>query len=76
VYIDVGRGVDPIEVLDRRRVKREESLWTAGMDLEDGTLLARFLTDGDTSRVLGANDAARLGFATGTIGSARTGYVR
>jgi hypothetical protein len=74
VYTRVGRGVDLIEVLDRRKVKVEENLWTAGMDLEDGTLLARYLIDGDPSRVLRADDAARLGFATGKIGLTRTSY--
>ena len=71
----MARGVDLIEVLDRRRVKREENLWTAGTDLEDGTLLARYLIDGDVGRVLHADDAARLGFATGKVGAARVGYV-
>jgi hypothetical protein len=75
VYSDVARGVDLIEVLDRRRVKLEENIWMAGMELEDGTPLARFLIDGDPRRILRADDAARLGFATGKVGSARTGYV-
>ena len=75
VYSDVGRGVDLIEVLDRRRVKRQENLWTAGTDLEDGTLLARYLIDGDVRRVLQADNDAALGFATGKVGAARVGYV-
>lgn len=74
-YTDVGRGVDLIEVLDRSGVKREENLWTAGTDLEDGTLLARYLIDGDVRRVLKADDDAALGFATGKVGAARVGYV-
>lgn len=60
VYTDAARGVDLIEVLDRRRVKREENLWSAGSDLDDGTLLARYLIDGNARGVLRADDAARL----------------
>jgi hypothetical protein len=71
----VERGTDMIEVLDPRKVKRTENLWTSGSDLEHGTLLARYLIDGDPRRVIRANDAARLGFASGKIGSARTGYL-
>lgn len=53
----------------------EENLWTAGAALEDGTLLARYLINGQPRRVARANDAARLGFASGRIGSAQAGYL-
>jgi hypothetical protein len=75
VYTGVARGIDLIEVLDRSKVKVEENLWTNGMDLEHGTLLARYLIDGPARSVVRADDAAHLGFATGKIGSARTGYL-
>jgi hypothetical protein len=75
VYTGVARGVDLIEVLDRSKVKVEENLWTNRMELEHGTLLARYLIDGPARLVLRADDAAHLGFATGKIGSARTGYL-
>ena len=75
VYTDATQGVDLIEVLDPDRVKVAKNLWTPGMELEDGTPLASYLIEGDVRRVLRADDTARLGFATGKVGSARTGYV-
>jgi hypothetical protein len=75
VYAGVTRGVDLIEVLDRGKVTVEENLWTAGMDLKHGTLLARYLIAGDPRRVVRANDAAHLGFATGKVGAAHTNYL-
>jgi hypothetical protein len=75
VYTDAAQGVDLIEVLDPGRVKAEMNLWTPGTELEDGTRLARYIVEGDVRRVLAADDATRLAFATGKVGSARTSYV-
>jgi hypothetical protein len=75
VYTDATQGVDLIEVLDPDRVKVAKNLWTPGMELEDGRPLASYLIEGDVRRILRADDTARLGFATGKVGSARTGYV-
>lgn len=75
VYPEVTRGVDLIEVLDPRRLKRAENLWRAGQELKDGTLLARLMVSGNPQRVVRARDDARLGFATGAIDGARTSYT-
>ena len=75
VYTDAAQGVDLIKVLDPARVKAQKNLWTPGTELDDGTPLARYIIEGDVPRVLGADDATRLAFATGKVGSARTGYV-
>ncbi len=75
VYTDAPRGVDLITVLDRSRVKREENLWTSGSELEDGTLLARYLIEGNPRDVLRVDDTLRLAFASGKVGSARIGYI-
>jgi hypothetical protein len=76
VYPGVARGIDLVEVLDRAKVRREENLWSSGMDLKDGTLIARYLIEADDARsVLRADDSPSLSFATGKIDSARTSYL-
>lgn len=62
-------------MLDRGRVRVEENLWSNGEDLQDGTLVARYLVVGDPQRVVRASETARCGFATGKIGAARTSYL-
>ena len=68
VYPGVDRGVDLIEVLDRTKVRGAENLWNAGMPLESGTKLARFMVRGDATRVIRARRDAVIGFASGEIG--------
>jgi hypothetical protein len=75
VYPGVARGVDLIEVLDPSRLTLAENLWLAGQELKDGTPIARLMVRGNPRRVVRARDEARLGFATGAIGGARTSYT-
>jgi hypothetical protein len=75
VYPGVDRGIDLIEVVDASKVQVATNLWEAGQDLDDGTLLARFIIRGGGRLVVRASETAHLGFATGKVGSSRTGYI-
>lgn len=68
-------GIDLIEIKRPNRVISATNLWTAGQPLEHGTPLGRFLVRGEPAEVIGARDDAKIGFATGEVGSPRTSYT-
>jgi hypothetical protein len=75
VYTAVERGLDLIEVVDRKAVKIERNLWTAGEPLEDGTDVALFMVGGGARGVLRSRRDAEIRFASGEVGAPRTGYA-
>lgn len=74
-YTGADRGIDLIQVVDPSRVVASWNIWEVGQPLEDGTTLTRFLLRGRPKDVIRARNDAPIGFATGTVGGARTSYT-
>lgn len=75
VYSAESTGLDLISIAAPRRVRKAVNQWNVGDPLEDGTRIATVLVTGEASEVVGARNDAKLGFATGELGSMRTSYT-
>jgi hypothetical protein len=72
----VARGVDMIEVLDRDLLTTTVNRWRPGTPLEHGTIVAHYQFDGRVGPgALRTRDDVRIGYATGPVHGARTGYI-
>jgi hypothetical protein len=75
VYTDVSQGLDLLEIVDPARVIGSTNEWLPGQPLEDGSKIATFMVRGEAQGVIKARHDARLGFATGDVGSDRASFT-
>jgi hypothetical protein len=73
-YPAAKRGLDLIEVRDRRAVVSAENGWTSGEQIEHGTVMARYRIRGDPKRVLRVDPHAEIKLSTGPVEGPRTTY--
>jgi hypothetical protein len=74
-YLTTERGVDLIEVRDRKRLLSEENVWTSGQPIEHGTVMARYCIRGDARDVLHVDrNAAEAKLSTGPLDAPNTTY--
>ena len=75
VYTDVDQGLDLIEIVDPGRVVGATNSWRPGRPLEHGTTIATFLVRGEAKGAVRARRDARIGYATGEVGTERTSFT-
>jgi hypothetical protein len=73
-YPEAERGLDLIEVRNRRVVLSEENGWTRGEPIEHGTVMARYRIRGDAKRVLRVASNAEIKLFTGPLDGPKTTY--
>jgi hypothetical protein len=73
-YPTAERGLDLIEVRNRKRVLSEVNVWTSGQPIEHGTVMARYVIRGIAKGVIRVNRNAEVKLATGPLGAPRTTY--
>jgi hypothetical protein len=73
-YPTAARGVDLIEVHDRKRLLSEENVWTSGQPIEHGTVMARYRIRGPAQGVISVDRRAEVKLSTGPLGAPNTTY--
>jgi hypothetical protein len=73
-YPTAERGLDLIEVRDRKRVLRQENVWTSGQPIEHGTVMARYVIRGVAKGVIRVDPTVEVKLATGPLDAPRTTY--
>ena len=74
VYPAAERGLDLIQIRDRKRVLSEQNLWVSGQPIEHGTAIARFRIRGLAQDLLRVDPKAEVKLSTGPLGAPRTTY--
>jgi hypothetical protein len=73
-YPTAERGLDLIDVRDRRRVAQEQNVWSSGQPIEHGTVLARYIIPGPAEGVLRVDPQTEVKLSTGPLDAPRTTY--
>ena len=73
-YPMAERGLDLIEVRDRKRVLSEENVWTSGQPIEHGTVMARYRVRGPAKGLLRVDRNADIRLSTGPLDAPKTTY--
>lgn len=73
-YPAAERGLDLIEVRDRKMVLSEESAWASGQPIAHGTVMARFRIRGLAKALLRVDPNAEIKLSTGPLDGPRTTY--
>ena len=74
VYPAAERGLDLIQVRDRKMVMSEENVWLSGQPIGHGTLMARFRIRGPAKGLLRVDPNAEIKLSTGPLDAPRTTY--
>jgi hypothetical protein len=74
VYPAAERGLDLIQIRDRRRVLSEENVWVSGQPIAHGTVIARFRIRGLARGLLRVDPTAEIRLSTGPLDAPRTTY--
>jgi len=73
-YPTAERGLDLIEVCDRKRVLSQTNVWTSGQPIEHGTVMARYIIRGVAKGVIRVDPNVEVKLATGPLDAPRTTY--
>jgi hypothetical protein len=73
-YPAAERGLDLIEISDRRRVLSKENVWVSGQPIVHGTVLARFRIRGLGNDLLRVDGDAEITVSGGPLDAPRTTY--
>jgi hypothetical protein len=68
VYPAAERGLDLIQVRDRKMVLSEENVWLSGQAIAHGTVMARFRIRGSAKGLLRVDPRAEIKLSTGPLG--------
>jgi hypothetical protein len=74
VYPAAQRGLDLIQIRDRRRVLSQENVWVSGQPIAHGTVMARFRIRGPAKHLLQVDPSAEIKPSTGPLDAPRTTY--
>lgn len=75
VYPAAERGLDLIQIRDRKRVLSEENVWVSGEPIFHGTVMARFRIRGLAKQgLLRVDPKAEIKLSTGPLDAPRTTY--
>ena len=74
-YPTAERGLDLIEVLNRKRVLSQNNVWTSGQPINHGTVMARYVIRGPAKGVIRVDRKADIKLATGPVGAPRMSYA-
>lgn len=74
IYPAARRGLDLIQVRDRKLVLSEENVWLSGEPLVHGTVMARFRIRGPVKGLLHVDPKAEIKLSTGPLDVPRTTY--
>jgi hypothetical protein len=74
VYPAAERGLDLIQVHDRKKVLSEENVWVSGQPLAHGTVIARFRIRGLAQDLLRVDPNADIKLSTGPLDAPMTTY--
>jgi hypothetical protein len=73
-YPAAQRGLDLIEVRNRKMVLSEENVWVSGQPIAHGTVMARFRIRGLAEGLLRVDSNAEMKLATGPLDAPTTTY--
>lgn len=73
-YPAAERGLELIEVRDRKRLLSEENVWTTGQAIEHGTVMARYRVRGRAKDLLRVKQDAQIKLSTGPLDAPKTTY--
>jgi len=74
VYPAAERGLDLIQVRDRKKVLSEGNVWVSGQPITHGTVMARFRVRGLAKDLLRVDPNAEIKLSTGPLDAPRTTY--
>lgn len=74
VYPAAERGLDLIQIRDRKRLLSEENAWVSGQPIEHGTVIARFRVRGLAKDLLCVDPNAQIKLSTGPLEAPTTTY--
>lgn len=74
VYPAAERGLDLIQIRNRRRVLSQENVWVSGQPIVHGTVMARFRIRGSAKDLLQVDPSAEIKLSTGPPDAPRTTY--
>ena len=74
IYPAAQRGLNLIQVRNRKKVISEENVWVSGQPIAHGTVMARFRIRGLAEGLLRVDPTAEIKLATGPLDAPRTSY--